>query len=101
MTDVRRQCRNHRCNGVDGQSCHDACTPYIEVRVVFTPLGHGRHRVGRYPHEEFFRLDRSQSLHQFVGNPVHIDKRHIQLARHVAGRLQVSTVSINQLVTLG
>ena len=51
MTDIRSQRRHFLCNGIYRQSGYCTCSIHIEMRIVFTTLRHGRHFIGRHPHE--------------------------------------------------
>ena len=99
MTYIFSQFRYFLSNGIHSQTGYNAATVYIQVGIIFTSFRYSGNLIGRYPHEQFFRVYRSHAFYQVVRNLIHIHKCNTQFFRYISRRVQIGSVRINQLVT--
>ena len=99
MTYILSQFRYFLSNGIHSQTGYNATTVYIQVGIIFTSFRYSGNLIGRYPHEQLFRVYRSHAFYQVVRNLIHIHKCNTQFFRYISRRVQIGSVRINQLVT--
>ena len=96
MSDIGFQRRHYLDYFLHGQPGDGRGSTNVQVRIILASLGQGGHCVGSHPHEELFGSFGAHLLHQVVSDTIEVYKRYLQLTSHVAWRVQISPVGINQ-----
>ena len=96
MTDIFCQFRYFLCDSIYSQPGDSPCSVHIQMGIILPAFRKSRNFLRFDKHKQLLRFCGAQSLHQIMGNFVHIDKRHSHLFCHITRRIKVGTVRIVQ-----